>query len=81
MTGKLDVAAINYGTTDEGRRTAVVTFKYTDDEGPFPAPDHFEVEVWTWDVGDHTANVDSAKRAFHRLARDLAASTAEWDRE
>jgi len=81
MTGKIEVAAINYGTADDGRKNAIITFAYEDDEGPLPSPAAFTVDVWVWDQGDPTATVNMARRTFHELTRDLAGATADWARE
>lgn len=77
----IDIASIEYGRHDDGRRTALVTFAVTTDARPLPTPQDFSVQVVAWDAGNPNDTVGDVKAAFHRLMRSLAEQTAAWDQK
>lgn len=73
-----DVANIEFGRDQNGRRTAVVTMHVDPGTGPVPNPQAFNVEIVLVDAGDPNAVAAAAKKRFHQLMHDLAEQTASW---
>lgn len=79
MLERVELANIDFGHDDDGKPTAVVTFKVID-ENPIPSGLDFEVDIIVRNDGDVAGVVAVAKRAFHALTAALAQQTAEWAR-
>lgn len=73
-----DVASIEFGSDQNGRRTALVTIHVDAGDGPVPNPQAFNVEIILVDAGDPNSVADAAKKRFHQLMRDLAQQTEPW---
>lgn len=79
MREHVEIANIEFGADDDGKKTAVVTFKVTD-ENPIPSALNFEIEIMVRHDSDVAGVVSVAKRAFHALTSSLADQTEEWVR-
>ncbi len=79
MRESVEIANIEFGKDDDGKPTAVVTFKVTD-ENPLPSALNFEVDIMVRHDGDIAGVVSVAKRAFHALTSSLADQTEDWVR-
>lgn len=79
MRESVEIANIEFGTDADGKPTAVVTFKVTD-QNPVPSPMDFEVDVLVRHDGDVAGVVAVAQRAFHALTASLAEQTRHWER-
>lgn len=79
MRESVEIANIEFGADDDGKPTAVVTFRVRDDN-PLPSAITFNVDIILRHDSDVAAVEAVAKRAFHALTASLAAQTESWVR-
>lgn len=75
MAASIELAQIEYGTAEGGRRTALLTYKFTAAAKALPCAQDFKIEVIAWDGGDANAVIEAASDELHRVFTLLAQAT------
>lgn len=75
---RIELTNIDYGRSDDGAPSALVTFHVTGAAAAVPAIPGFDVKVRVASASDPTSVVNEAKVEFHQLALRLVEETKTW---
>ena len=75
---RIELTNIDYGRSDDGAPSALVTFHVTGTAVAVPSVPGFDVKIRVAGGADPTSVVNEAKVEFHQLALRLVDETKGW---